>query len=66
MISSEDQVDLTISDNGHGFKLEEAEQSGGLGLLGIRERVSNLGGSFSIQSEPELGTTLHIRLEVSK
>ena len=66
MISSENQVDLTISDNGHGFKLEAAEQSGGLGLLGIRERVSNLGGSFSIQSEPELGTTLHIRLEVSK
>jgi len=50
---------LFVSDDGIGFDVEkktEADSSGGFGLRGIRQRVMQLGGSISIQSEPDCGT----------
>jgi signal transduction histidine kinase len=48
-------VTLAIEDNGRGFG---AGRTRGLGLLGMEERVSQLGGSFRLQSEPGRGTTV--------
>jgi signal transduction histidine kinase len=50
---------LSIRDDGKGFHVE---QSKGLGLLGIEERVGQLGGKCEIQSEPGNGTLLAIEL----
>lgn len=47
-------VSLMIADNGIGFK----EIVEGYGLLGMRERVGQVGGVTSIQSRPREGTTL--------
>jgi signal transduction histidine kinase len=47
-------VSLTIADNGSGFK----EIVEGYGLLGMRERVGQVGGITEIQSKPREGTRL--------
>jgi signal transduction histidine kinase len=48
-------VTLAIDDNGKGFRVG---RTSGLGLLGMEERVSQLGGSFRLRSEPGRGTTV--------
>lgn len=56
---------ITIEDDGVGFDGAPAEQSGrrrGLGLVGIRERVSELRGTLRIESAPGKGTRLTVEL----
>jgi signal transduction histidine kinase len=50
---------LSIRDNGRGFNVKHSK---GLGLLGIEERVTHLGGKFEIHSEQGSGTVLAIEL----
>ncbi|AEF23920.1 cache domain-containing protein [Pseudomonas fulva] len=58
------RVHLRISDDGSGFSPRQAEQSGGIGLRNIRERVEHFGGDFSIASTPA-GTVLTVALLLS-
>jgi len=51
---------LMIGDNGCGF--EPNEISKGTGLYNIRERTRLLGGTFTIESSSENGTTLRIKI----
>lgn len=45
--------ELTVHDDGVGFQPKESIASGrGLGLMGMRERVSSLGGKLSLDSSP--------------
>ncbi len=61
----EDAIVMTIQDNGVGF--DPAETSGrGLGLLGIQERVRELGGGVSIVSQPARGTVLSAEIPLSR
>ncbi len=53
------RVALSIQDDGQGF---DVSQTKGLGLLGIQERVANLGGECRIHSEPGEGTILAVEL----
>jgi len=56
---------ITVEDNGTGFDVAEQEQPGarrGLGLIGIRERVSQLDGAIRVESAPGRGTKLTIEL----
>ncbi|MBI2854542.1 MAG: GAF domain-containing protein [Chloroflexi bacterium] len=59
-------VKATVQDDGRGFDADALARSGykgaGLGLLGIDERVSLIGGSLIIESEPGKGTELHIEV----
>jgi two-component system NarL family sensor kinase len=49
---------LTIKDNGHGIDRDaERDPSGGMGLRNMQERVDQLDGSLSIQSNRQ-GTTI--------
>jgi signal transduction histidine kinase len=50
---------LSIQDDGKGF---DVHQSKGLGLLGIEERVAQLGGTYRIHSGPGVGTILTVEL----
>ena len=52
---------LTISDDGKGFN-PRAEK--GMGLLGMEERVSHLGGTFAVESSEGRGVSIHISLPV--
>lgn len=55
-------ISLQISDDGKGFDVDKLPSvdpgKGGLGLQGIRERVSFVGGHLSLVSKPGAGTTL--------
>jgi PAS domain S-box-containing protein len=54
---------MKITDDGKAFDVERALQGGKrLGLLGMRERLEMVGGSFSLTSTPGKGTTVEARL----
>jgi signal transduction histidine kinase/ligand-binding sensor domain-containing protein len=62
-----DRMILTVEDNGMGFSPEPPGPSagtlgGGLGLPGMAERASLLGGSLRIQSQPNQGTAVILDL----
>lgn len=55
---------LTIQDDGVGFRepetFETLGQRGSYGLLGMEERINQVGGTLSVQSEPGEGTTIRV------
>jgi len=55
-------LQLTIGDNGKGMDIDAVDQSNHFGLLGIRERVQGLHGSFNLASELAQGTTIYINI----
>jgi PAS domain S-box-containing protein len=59
------EIHLTVSDSGIGFDNEAAETSRGLGLISMEERLKMLNGTFSIESRPQHGTTIHARVPFS-
>ncbi|MGD0834603.1 MAG: histidine kinase [Candidatus Dormibacteria bacterium] len=60
----ESDVELTIRDNGHGFD-PHGVRPGAFGIVGMTERVRLAGGSFTVESAPEQGTTITVRLPVT-
>ncbi len=54
-------VSLTVEDDGKGFVVDQAAGQG-LGLLGIEERVRELGGKVSIFSQLQKGTVLRAEI----
>jgi PAS domain S-box-containing protein len=57
-------VKVTIEDDGRGFDVESVTSGtpSGLGLVSMRERLDLLGGALQIESRPEHGTTLYVRV----
>jgi len=51
--------------SGVGFDSEAAKKSRGLGLISMQERVKLVKGTFSIESQPRRGTTIHARVPLS-
>jgi PAS domain S-box-containing protein len=56
--ASDESLLMDIVDRGQGFSAGGPEQDKRGGLLGMRERVTLLGGRFSIESHPGMGTHL--------
>lgn len=60
----------TIQDNGCGFDARDWQkrcmEGNHLGLLGIEERVTLLGGSFCVESEPGMGVTIYADIPVKE
>jgi len=59
----EGSVAAVIEDDGRG--LGSGADSGGLGLLGMRERIALVGGRLEVESSPGSGTTLSIEVPIS-
>ncbi|MBE0660309.1 MAG: PAS domain-containing protein [Bryobacteraceae bacterium] len=57
---------LSVADKGAGFDPAPAGQSGGLGLIGIRERVRLVGGRISIRSSPDNGAQIEVRVRLAE
>ena len=59
-------VQLTINDDGIGFDPAQhparRKDNGGLGLLGMRERASYVGGSLTVKSVHRAGTEIEVRI----
>jgi signal transduction histidine kinase len=65
----DDQLQVTIRDDGAGLnpgRLEAAEREGRLGVAGsIRGRIADLGGAATITSAPGQGTTVELAVPVA-
>jgi PAS domain S-box-containing protein len=62
----EDLINLIIGDNGTGFNPKsKKKRSKGLGLTGMRERATLLGGTLEIESAAGQGTTIYVRIQAS-
>jgi signal transduction histidine kinase len=65
----ENVVVIHVEDQGKGFVPEELDlprsHGGGFGLFSIRERLSLLGGSLTINSSPGKGTSAQVVIPVS-
>ena len=63
---NENEILLSIEDNGRGFEVEKALKastaSNHLGIHGMRERASLLGGTLFFESSPNKGTKVLVRL----
>src|SRR6266511_3978480 len=55
-----DGLELSVSDDGHGFVLGESD--GGLGIPGMRERALLVGGELEVESKPPVGTRIRLRV----
>jgi signal transduction histidine kinase len=61
----QDAIRMEIHDNGKSFQVERvlfAKRHKRLGLLGMRERVEMVGGSFGVESAPGKGTTIRAQI----
>jgi signal transduction histidine kinase len=58
---------IVVEDNGKGFQpaTRRAADARGLGLIGVRERVANLGGRLRVESGAGTGTRLTVELPLS-
>jgi signal transduction histidine kinase len=59
-----DSIRLSIHDDGVGFDSEES--FGGLGLIGIQERVRELDGKATVISQPQRGTRVEVEVPVDR
>jgi signal transduction histidine kinase len=66
---SEGTAQMKIKDDGKSFEVERTLQGKGrnrLGLLGMRERVEMVGGTFCIESAPGRGTTVKVDIPFAR
>ena len=64
-----DCICMKIKDDGKSFNVERALHANGgkrLGLLGMRERLEMIGGSFAVESAPGKGTTVQAQIPLGK
>jgi PAS domain S-box-containing protein len=68
ILAGEDGTDLSlfVIDNGKGFDASKIKAGSGLGLLSIEERARNMGASVTIDSTPEAGTRLTVKVPLGE
>jgi signal transduction histidine kinase len=59
--AEQNQLNMSIVDDGNGFDTETTKT--GYGLQNMRERIEEIGGKYTLTSEKETGT--HIRIQLS-
>ena len=64
--STAESVRLSIKDDGVGFDHARNGQPGHYGLVGMKERASQIGGRFDVASEPGKGTTVRVVVPAPK
>jgi len=60
----DDELVLTVEDNGVGFRVEDPRKPQSLGLVGLRERAHLLRGDVLVDSEPGRGTRIEARIPI--
>jgi signal transduction histidine kinase len=62
------EVVLSVEDNGRGFAptaVEIVSRQAGIGLTGMRERISALNGSVTLEAPPNVGASVTVRLPLT-
>lgn len=62
IVIANEKIIVKIEDNGKGFKVNEAQNKGSFGLIGMNERARSLNGHFEIESTVGKGTIITISL----
>lgn len=66
--STDDALHMEIGDDGCAFSVEEqlgGKATGHLGLIGMRERVRHVNGSFAVESASGNGTRVHVKIPLN-
>lgn len=61
---SDGKLILLVSDDGQGMPVDSASQRNTYGIIGMRERAHNLGGTFDVSSIPWEGTSVQVVLPI--
>ena len=56
-------LSITIEDDGIGLPPNAFENSKGMGLKNMKERLNDLGGKLDVQSTPETGTSMYLEFD---
>ena len=56
---------VVVEDDGVGFAPDQIASTGRLGLLGMQERVTLVGGSLQIEAAPQSGTLIRVRVPIN-
>ncbi len=59
------EIHLTVRDSGAGFDADVARKGRGIGLTSMEERLKLVNGTFSVESQPNRGTTVFAHVPVS-
>ena len=62
----EQSIVLTIQDNGSGFSTEDDLSKKGIGITGLTERMTLVGGRLKISSSALKGTIISARLPLTE
>ncbi len=61
----EDDLEISVIDDGKGFDPKLGSPQGHYGLVGMNERAERIDSELSIESEPKKGTTIVLKIPVS-
>jgi signal transduction histidine kinase len=59
-----ERLEIEVRDDGRGMSVAGVEAAARFGILGMRERVESLRGSFVLESEPGRGVCVKVNLPV--
>ncbi|MCP4542587.1 MAG: GAF domain-containing protein [Chloroflexi bacterium] len=60
--AGDDCVEMEVMDDGKGFDPDAVGDIGGMGMIGMRERVERLGGELTILSDPGAGSRVRVTI----
>jgi signal transduction histidine kinase len=66
LLRERDRLVLTVRDDGTGFEVDDPRAALGCGIAGMRERAHLVDGSVEIESSPQQGTTVTLRVPLPK
>ena len=65
-LSSENgDLKLSVIDDGRGFDVNDLAASDGLGVVGMRERATLVGGRLEVSSRPGEGTRIYLTVPLN-
>lgn len=64
LYKADSRLFMKVSDNGVGAKPDDRRKRTSFGLLGMRERITTLGGDLEIKSEPDQGMILTVSVPI--
>ena len=59
------QLELEVSDQGVGFDVRDEKNNRGMGLVSMAERISQVNGTFSVDSQFNVGTRIRARVPLA-
>jgi len=65
LTNHDDNINIIIEDNGVGFDSTKINDADGMGLQGIKKKITQLGGTLEIDTTPGKGTTIIIDIPVN-